>query len=203
MAVLRSIALLSLAASALARTDLEGCTYSDSVVVPSSHAPYNTRIWYVPDTGEICKVLDCGGGRAPPKTTVPGCPLYSGSETYSPSFMDTSTTGGDVSATPASAAPAASASGSLAHASSAHVSATPTSMPREEGKPPSSPARQTTKSRAAGPSPSGAAASTGAQGDGEAEPPSSSTPISAATATRAVLGSALLAGVAAAAMSLL
>jgi hypothetical protein len=33
---------------------------------------------YDPDTGEICDLLDCGGGRAPPKTTVPGCPLYNG-----------------------------------------------------------------------------------------------------------------------------
>ena len=31
-----------------------------------------------PDTGEICDALDCGGGRAPPKTTIPGCPQYSG-----------------------------------------------------------------------------------------------------------------------------
>ena len=29
--------------------------------------------WYDPQTGEICDPLDCGGGRAPPKTNVPGC----------------------------------------------------------------------------------------------------------------------------------
>lgn len=29
--------------------------------------------WYDPLTGEVCDPLDCGGGRAPPKTNVPGC----------------------------------------------------------------------------------------------------------------------------------
>lgn len=29
--------------------------------------------WYDPLTGEICDPVDCGGGRAPPKTNVPGC----------------------------------------------------------------------------------------------------------------------------------
>ncbi|KFY61445.1 hypothetical protein V497_02964 [Pseudogymnoascus sp. VKM F-4516 (FW-969)] len=28
---------------------------------------------YDPSNGEICDLLDCGGGRAPPKTNVPGC----------------------------------------------------------------------------------------------------------------------------------
>ena len=42
---------------------------------------------YVPGTGELCEFLDCGGGRAPPKTTVPGCAQYSGTETYSPSYL--------------------------------------------------------------------------------------------------------------------
>ncbi|KAJ5242638.1 Glycoside hydrolase 18 protein [Penicillium citrinum] len=37
--------------------------------------------WFDPDTGEICDPLDCGGGRAPPKTDVPGCPMYTGTET--------------------------------------------------------------------------------------------------------------------------
>lgn len=86
-------AVLLAAAPALARTDLTGCTYYDSVVAPSHQAPYATRIWYVPDTGELCDFLDCGGGRAPPKTTVPGCPLYDGTATYSPSFIDPKTLG--------------------------------------------------------------------------------------------------------------
>ncbi|TDZ36507.1 hypothetical protein C8035_v008302 [Colletotrichum spinosum] len=83
---LASVALL--ATVALAKTDLEGCTSSDSVVTPANGGtPYATRVYYVPDTGEICAALDCGGGRAPPKTTVPGCPSYEGTDTYSPSFL--------------------------------------------------------------------------------------------------------------------
>ncbi|KAH0424225.1 hypothetical protein CcaCcLH18_11661 [Colletotrichum camelliae] len=82
-----------LASTALAKTDLTGCTSSDSVVTPSGGGtPYATRVYYVPDTGEICAALDCGGGRAPPKTTVPGCPSYEGTETYSPSFLPLKTT---------------------------------------------------------------------------------------------------------------
>ncbi|PGH36599.1 hypothetical protein GX50_00458 [[Emmonsia] crescens] len=37
--------------------------------------------WYDPDDGQICDPLDCGGGRAPPKRNVPGCPAYTGTET--------------------------------------------------------------------------------------------------------------------------
>jgi len=66
----------------LGRTDLQGCTSSE--VVTNGGASY---IFYVPDTGEICSFLDCGGGRAPPKSTVPGCPLYSGTATVTPSFL--------------------------------------------------------------------------------------------------------------------
>lgn len=45
--------------------------------------------WFDPDTGEICDPLDCGGGRAPPKTDVPGCPMYTGTETRgtTPSYL--------------------------------------------------------------------------------------------------------------------
>jgi len=83
---------LLLASTALARTDLIGCTSSDAVV--SADPPYATVIWYVPDTGELCDFLDCGGGMAPPKTTVPGCPLYSGTATYSPSYLNLKTMDG-------------------------------------------------------------------------------------------------------------
>ncbi|KAJ0296001.1 hypothetical protein COL516b_012060 [Colletotrichum fioriniae] len=77
-----------MATAVLAKTDLAGCVSSDSVVTPTQGGtPYATRVWYVPGTGEICAALDCGGGRAPPKTTVPGCPSYEGTETYSPSFL--------------------------------------------------------------------------------------------------------------------
>ncbi|QPH11191.1 hypothetical protein C2857_002846 [Epichloe festucae Fl1] len=91
---------LCLGSSVLARTNLQGCTYYDSVIKPSQQAAYATRLWYVPDSGEVCKLLDCGGGRAPPKTTVPGCPLYEGTETHSPSFIDPKTLGQAASVAP-------------------------------------------------------------------------------------------------------
>jgi hypothetical protein len=40
--------------------------------------------------------LDCGGGRAPPKLNVPGCAAYTGTATYSPSFMAGFTAGAKV-----------------------------------------------------------------------------------------------------------
>lgn len=90
---LLALAALLLAASpALARTDLAGCTSSAGVATASNGGGlYATVIWYVPDTGELCEFLDCGGGRAPPKTTVPGCPAYEGTETYSPQYLDLKT----------------------------------------------------------------------------------------------------------------
>ncbi|KAL2106251.1 hypothetical protein VUR80DRAFT_6984 [Thermomyces stellatus] len=92
---LRLLTLTALAATAIAKTDLEGCTYVDGVYTPPGRTdipPYATRTWYVPDTGEICELLDCGGGRAPPKTDVPGCSNYKGTDTYSPRYMPSSTT---------------------------------------------------------------------------------------------------------------
>lgn len=76
------LAAATFATLALARTDLEGCTRTD--VSSPAGASY---AWYVPGTGELCELLDCGGGRAPPKTTVPGCAAYVGTETYSPSYL--------------------------------------------------------------------------------------------------------------------
>jgi hypothetical protein len=76
------LATAAFAATALARTDLEGCTSTDV------SSPAGASIaWYVPGTGEVCEILDCGGGRAPPKTTVPGCAAYSGTASYSPSYL--------------------------------------------------------------------------------------------------------------------
>lgn len=92
---LRFLTLTALAATAIAKTDIDGCTYIDAVYTPPGRPdiqPYATRTWYVPDTGEICELLDCGGGRAPPKTDVPGCSNYKGTDTYSPKFMPSSTT---------------------------------------------------------------------------------------------------------------
>lgn len=34
-----------------------------------------------------CELLDCGGGRAPPKTNVPGCGNYKGTASYSPTYL--------------------------------------------------------------------------------------------------------------------
>ncbi|KAI1182924.1 hypothetical protein F5B17DRAFT_161173 [Nemania serpens] len=71
-----------LAGHAVAKTDIAGCVSSQTVAYGGA-----SLIWYVPGTGEICEFLDCGGGRAPPKTTVPGCPAYEGTATYSPSYL--------------------------------------------------------------------------------------------------------------------
>ncbi|KAF4452313.1 siderophore biosynthesis protein [Fusarium austroafricanum] len=89
----RSIALAALlyALPIAAKTDLEGCTSFTSTVVvrptPGYGNTYETVIWYVPDTLELCKGVDCGGGRAPPRS-VPGCPIYKGTETVTPEFLD-------------------------------------------------------------------------------------------------------------------
>lgn len=90
MAILRTLTATAvvLASTVLAKTDIGDCTYIDGVYTPAHGYPYATRTWYLPDTGEICEILDCGGGRAPPKTTVPGCDAYEGTATYSPSFLD-------------------------------------------------------------------------------------------------------------------
>ncbi|KAH0008735.1 hypothetical protein KCU78_g11086, partial [Aureobasidium melanogenum] len=108
MRLSRSILIVLFTALVHARTDLTGCTRTD--VSSPAGASY---AWIVPDTGELCDFLDCGGGRAPPKTTVPGCLLYVGTETYKPSFLagfSASMTAGGVgsveaSATSTSAAP--------------------------------------------------------------------------------------------------
>lgn len=90
LTVLSILALSPLAA--LARTDFSGCTSFTSTVTinPTAHEygnVYGSVVYYDPDTLEICTVPDCGGGRAPPKTGVPGCPLYSGTATVTPSFL--------------------------------------------------------------------------------------------------------------------
>lgn len=90
---LTTLSLLALSPlAALARTDLSGCTTFTSTVTinPTAHEygnVYESLVYYDPDTLEICTVPDCGGGRAAPKTGVPGCPLYSGTATPTPSFL--------------------------------------------------------------------------------------------------------------------
>ncbi|KAL8377197.1 hypothetical protein RB595_008058 [Gaeumannomyces hyphopodioides] len=64
------------------KTDLAGCTkYTTTVGNVAS------IVWFIPDTLEVCTLIDCGGGRAPPKSK-PGCPLYQGPETVTPSFLE-------------------------------------------------------------------------------------------------------------------
>ncbi|KAF4822372.1 hypothetical protein CGCTS75_v010672 [Colletotrichum tropicale] len=84
--------IIAAAGLALAKTDIEGCTSFTSTVTVRTEIgygnTYETVIWYVPDTLEICRGVDCGGGRAPPRK-VPGCPMYSGTETVTASFLST------------------------------------------------------------------------------------------------------------------
>ncbi|KAK5628744.1 hypothetical protein RRF57_004459 [Xylaria bambusicola] len=114
-AVLAAVAFL--VRSVTAKTDIGGCVSTQTVAYGGA-----SLIWYVPDTGEICEFLDCGGGRAPPKTTVPGCPSYEGTATYSPSYLP----GFGVTATSTSFSAAAVATESSASdgASSEKVSST-------------------------------------------------------------------------------
>lgn len=97
------LVLSTLAAMAVARTDLAGCTSSATV----NQWNEASMIWFVPETGEICDFPDCGGGRAPPKHNVPGCPQYTGTATVTPSYLPGygpgATTG--ATATPTNAAP--------------------------------------------------------------------------------------------------
>ncbi|KAH7312244.1 hypothetical protein B0I35DRAFT_480717 [Stachybotrys elegans] len=124
----RLFAAALLLAPALARTDLEGCTYFDSVVSAASGS-YATRVWYLPDSGEVCSFLDCGGGRAPPKTTVPGCPQYEGTGTYSPDFLNLATVPGASVPTTSDAAPATTSAPPSAAAEDEETTSTSTSSP--------------------------------------------------------------------------
>ncbi|KAJ5679751.1 hypothetical protein N7462_007995 [Penicillium macrosclerotiorum] len=74
---------LGLVTLATARTDISGCISSQT----TNQWHEASMIWYVPDTGEICDFVDCGGGRAPPKTDQPGCPLYTGTATLTSSYL--------------------------------------------------------------------------------------------------------------------
>jgi hypothetical protein len=106
-----------------ARTDLTGCTRTDiSLPAGASYA------WIVPDTGELCEFLDCGGGRAPPKLNVPGCAAFTGTQVYEPSFMagfTAAATGGDARAV-------STASNAASPATTDLAAVTPTSTARAE-----------------------------------------------------------------------
>jgi uncharacterized protein (DUF2342 family) len=115
MHITTTLAVSLLPLLALAKTDLSGCT--SSVAGPK-------LVWYVPDTGELCDFLDCGGGRAPPKTTVPGCPGYEGTETYKPSFLPGFGEGAKATSAAASSVAAVTTSAGVTSASAASASAT-------------------------------------------------------------------------------
>ena len=87
---LKALFLGLLPAAAVAKTDLDGCTTIEGTYTPtwSGPDPWRTRFYYAPDTFEECSFLDCGGGRAPPKKTVPGCGEYTGTATYSPMYIE-------------------------------------------------------------------------------------------------------------------
>ncbi|CAP66462.1 uncharacterized protein PODANS_4_3635 [Podospora anserina S mat+] len=78
--------ILALALGAAAKTDIGGCVSTKVPYMTQDTLVYSSLLWYLPDTGEICEILDCGGGRAPPKTNVPGCGNYAGTEEYKPRF---------------------------------------------------------------------------------------------------------------------
>lgn len=133
---LTSLSLLALSPlAALAKTDLSGCTTFTSTVTinPTAHEygnVYESLVYYDPDTLEICTVPDCGGGRAAPKTGVPGCPLYSGTATPTPSFLSADplapTTTSSVAAETTTTSASSSVSGSSSPSSTTVVLVTGT-----------------------------------------------------------------------------
>lgn len=104
----------SLLGAAVARTDLAGCV--SSATVNQWHEA--SMIWYVPGTGEICDFPDCGGGRAPPKTDQPGCPLYSGTASLTASYLSGYGPDGKMAATTLTASTTASSGSSSSEATS-------------------------------------------------------------------------------------
>lgn len=197
----RLVALTALlAATALAKTDLEGCTYYDAVTSYEGRddiPAFATRVWYVEDTREICEFLDCGGGRAPPKTNVPGCGNYKGTETYSPRFLPSETSSAAQETTPAAtgtddapattAAPTKSGSGAGEDEEEASASGTPDGDDDGEQETPMTPGSAPTETEGAG----GAGDEAGNETD---DVPGSG----AASMGVSVMGGLLVAGVAAA-----
>ncbi|KAF3388390.1 hypothetical protein F1880_004387 [Penicillium rolfsii] len=113
---------LGLASLATARTDLSGCISSQT----TNQWHEASMIWFVPDSGEICDFVDCGGGRAPPKTTVPGCPLYQGTETVTPSYMPGWGPNGKLAATTTTVSQTTSSTMTTATGESSETTATAT-----------------------------------------------------------------------------
>jgi len=130
--------LFLLASSArAAKTDLAGCTLTSvpllTAIVTTTGAngvvgsfgdyDFTTFQW---DGTEQCQLLDCGGGRAPPKTNAPGCPGYTGTDTVpSLPFPTASLTLNQAAAT----TPAAAGASSAAAGATASPAATNTGAP--------------------------------------------------------------------------
>ncbi|KAJ5689218.1 Glycoside hydrolase 18 protein [Penicillium macrosclerotiorum] len=77
----------SMLSSALSLLMLAGAVAADCSTYSYTSCSDKTVHWYDPNTGEVCDPLDCGGGRAPIKTDVPGCAAYTGTETRTTSYL--------------------------------------------------------------------------------------------------------------------
>lgn len=114
---------------ALATPVLSVCTgeYTYSFCEPDRIVRY-----FDPNNGELCGGLDCGGGRAPPRTDVPGCPQYKGTELpiTTPQYLPCWTPPGGASTKPTTAAAdAVTKSGSSSAAATPSGSESNTSAP--------------------------------------------------------------------------
>ncbi|KAI1118503.1 hypothetical protein F5Y14DRAFT_216696 [Nemania sp. NC0429] len=181
-----------LAGHAAAKTDLSGCVSSQTVAYGGA-----SLIWYVPGTGEICEFLDCGGGRAPPKTTVPGCAGYEGTATYSPSYLTgfggsgasatSSSNSVEVTPTDSSSSGAASASSSSSSSSSEQASITPPPVTRHTSTPTAS-SSEGTQPESSSDAPSSSSASSAAGSNAPSSSTSSVSTGGAALPTAAIKG---------------
>ncbi|KAK3986596.1 hypothetical protein QBC44DRAFT_134786 [Cladorrhinum sp. PSN332] len=103
--------------------------------------------WYDPDDGQICDPLDCGGGRAPPKTNVPGCPQYKGTEirqtapSYMPCFAKPAPS---TTSVPPAAAPASTTVSTPTAPGKLTETVATDAEPTDATSPPASPAPSTT-----------------------------------------------------------
>lgn len=188
LARLTPLSLLALSPlAALAKTDLSGCTTFTSTVTinPTAHEygnVYESLVYYDPDTLEICTVPDCGGGRAAPKTGVPGCPLYSGTATPTPSFLTADPLAPAVTTTSTLAAETTTADSSSGAGSSSSSSTTVVLVTGTDGS--ANATGASTTARATGGSTSAEGSSTGsAMGT-----PSSSVESSSGAVLRAAIG---------------
>jgi hypothetical protein len=122
------LSIAALATLSLAKTDFAGCTSSQTVAYGGA-----SMVYWDPTNGEICELLDCGGGRAPPKTNVPGCAAYEGTATYSPSYLPG--WGEMTSSATSESTPSSTAEGYPTIISSTAVSSTSETIPTSEGYP--------------------------------------------------------------------